>query len=71
MFERLLARGVQRARRGTEARRDEVATRLREALPRGIEIEVEEDGVWLSGRGLARRFALDSALRWLIGEQAR
>ena len=71
MFERLAARAERMARRRAYARRDKLAARLREAAPRGIDVETEVGGVRLSGRGLARRFALDAALRWLIGEQMR
>jgi len=71
MFERLTEHAGDIAERRAQSRRDEVAERLRQTLPRGIEVDVENEGVRLGGRMLARRFGLDAGLRWLIGEQLR
>jgi hypothetical protein len=38
---------------------------MRKELPQGIDVTVEDRGIRLLGRHLARRFALDPALRWL------
>jgi hypothetical protein len=67
MFERLLERGRRAAERRTEAEARVLAERLASELPPGIEARVAEEGVLLSGRGVARRFALEPELRWLIG----
>lgn len=65
MFEEFSRRVEQTARRRAKMRAGELATGMRAAVPRGIEVEVVEDGVRLSGRGLLRRFLLDPTLRWL------
>ena len=62
MIERLRRVGEERARQ----RRREFAERLRAALPEGIEVDVGDEGVRLSGRRLRRRLARDSWLAWLI-----
>jgi hypothetical protein len=66
MLETIIARlsriGEERARE----RRRELAERLRAALPEGIEVDVGDEGVRLSGRRLRRRLARDSWLAWLI-----
>lgn len=68
MFERLEAR----ARRAGEARANvraaELAQRMRESVPRGIRAEAVDGGVAMSGRGIRRRWLLEPALRWMIGE---
>lgn len=56
-------RGAERARR--QARR--LAEAAEAAAPAGVKVEEMEGGFRLSGRGLKRRFALEPALRWLIG----
>ena len=71
MFEGLEARMRRRAEERARARRAALARALGEALPRGIRAEAVEEGVRLSGRGLAQRYARDAALRWLIGEKMR
>ncbi len=65
MFERAMARVGRLAERRRRKRIDVLAERMREAVPRGIELEAAPEGVRLSGRDLRRRFALDPALRWL------
>jgi ABC-type transport system involved in cytochrome bd biosynthesis fused ATPase/permease subunit len=65
MFERLMARAMRAAESRGSATSAQLAERLKQELPRGIDVIVEDRGVRLSGRGLARRFALDPALRWL------
>ena len=65
MFERLSERVERDARERAEARASELAERMRAILPGGIEAEAAPEGVLLTGRGIARRFALDPALRWL------
>ena len=71
MFERL----AERARRLAEARAAERRRALKQemeaALPPGIRVEVSEEGVRLSGRGLVRRFVLDARLRGLATELRR
>jgi len=67
MFER----AMEAARRRGEARARDVARRLAEAAaaeaPAGVRVEASDEGVRLSGRGLARRMVTEPALRWLIG----
>lgn len=67
MFERLTARAGRIARRRARARIETLARQLAAELPPGIRAEAREDGVRLSGRTLRRRFALDPALRSIIG----
>jgi hypothetical protein len=65
MLERLFERGRALAERRAEARRSALAEQLRRELPPGVSAEEAAEGAVLSGRGLARRFATDPALRWL------
>lgn len=71
MFEWLEARARRRAQERAAARREELARRFSGALPPGVRAEAVEEGVRLSGRGLRRRFARDTALRWLIVEEVK
>ena len=64
MFETMM----ERARTRTEAKRRELGGRLEAAVPKGIAVEETEQGLVLRGRGLARRFALEARLRWLVAE---
>jgi hypothetical protein len=66
MFERLEARAARAAERRATLRTAELADRLRAILPIGVSIEAGEDGVTVLGPGIARRFVLDSSLRWTI-----
>ena len=66
MFEKLLVRAERMARRRASERAHELADRLAVELPRGIRAERDGDGVVIGGRGIARRFALDAKLRWMI-----
>ena len=66
MFERLEARAARAAETRAKARTAELADRLRAILPTGVSIETGEDGVTVSGLGIARRFVLDASLRWTI-----
>ena len=65
MLEGLEDRAQRAARRRIEARGAQLAERLRAALPGGIVVEAAAGEVRLRGRNLARRFALEPALRWL------
>ena len=71
MFERILRRIEDAARRRAEARAAGLAERLRETLPGGIGAEAVEAGVMLSGRGLLRRLMTEAGLRWLVLQCAR
>jgi len=71
MFDGLEARVRRRLEARARARREALAAELAQALPKDMQIEAAEEGVRLSGRGLVRRYALDPALRWLIGEKTR
>ena len=71
MFEKIIARAGRLARERADARSDALAARLAGELPKGIAVERTERGVRLSGRGIARRFALDPRLRWLAAERVR
>lgn len=64
---RLMALGKKHAERRAREKAAELAAKMRAELPRGIAAEAVEEGVRLSGRGIARRFALDAGLRWLAG----
>ena len=66
-LEALLLRGRLRAAERARARAAALAGRLREELPPGVAVEESGDGVALLGKGLKRRFALEPALRALIG----
>ncbi len=66
MFERMIERAGRLARRRSDARRRELGERLEAALPKGIAVEETDEGLVLRGRGLARRFALEARLRWLV-----
>lgn len=67
MFERLLERAGRAAERRAGAEARTLAERIGDELPPGIKAHVEAEGVVLSGRAIARRFALEPGLRWLIG----
>lgn len=66
MFEALIARAEDLAGRRARARAAAFAGALRETLPGDIEVAASEEGVRVSGRALARRFALDAGLRWVM-----
>jgi hypothetical protein len=66
MFEALTARAAALAERAARRRRSALAQALREAAPTGVRIEEQADGIVLSARGLVRRYAVDSGLKWLI-----
>ena len=65
MFEALEERIVAAAARRARARAAGLADRLRAELPRGITAAASQDGIALSGRDIAKRFALEPALRWM------
>ncbi|HYD37289.1 MAG TPA: hypothetical protein VEA60_06725 [Allosphingosinicella sp.] len=65
MFEKLISRAAALAGSAARRRRDELAEAWREEAPAGVRIDPAPEGVLLSGRDLARRFALDPALRLL------
>lgn len=67
MFERLERNARSGAEARAERRRVAIAELLAAELPTGIATERTQGGVRLSGRGLARRLALDPRLRALIG----
>ena len=71
MFESLIQRAERLARRRAGERADALAQRLSAELPRGIAAERDPAGVRLSGRRIARRFALDPKLRWIFTELIR
>jgi hypothetical protein len=66
MLEAMIARLSRIGEEQARARRRELAERLRAALPEGIEVDVGDEGVRLSGTRLRRRLARDSWLAWLI-----
>ncbi|MBX3562462.1 MAG: hypothetical protein KF780_11700 [Sphingomonas sp.] len=65
MFEKLSAHADRRAREKADERTRKIAARLAAQASPGVQTEAGPDGVRIAGRGLARRFALDPALRWL------
>ena len=66
MFEPLEARAKRAAELRATGRKAALAEQLRTILPEDVRIEANEDGVVLSGRGLAGRAMLDASLRWTI-----
>jgi hypothetical protein len=68
MFERLVRRAARLAKTRAAARREEMAERLRVAVPGGIGVDVAGETLVLSGRGLSRRMASEAELRWLVAE---
>lgn len=66
VFERLLERADGLAGRRARVRAAELAQRIEAELPPGIAVEAAADGVRFSGRDIARRFALEPGLRWLL-----
>jgi hypothetical protein len=68
MFEGLEPRARRAAERRAKARAAELAQQMGELLPRGISAEAVDGGVAVSGRGIRRRWLLEPALRWMIGE---
>jgi hypothetical protein len=72
MFERLMLHGAALARKAAAERRSALAADLRDEVPEGVRVSEEEEGaVALEGRGLGRRFALESELRWLLSGRRR
>lgn len=63
MFERLMARGQQRAEVQRARRIAELAERVAEDVPPGVNVETGPDGLMLIGRGLRRRMLGDVRLR--------
>jgi hypothetical protein len=66
MFERLAAYGAALAEKAVRRRLADLAEALRDEAPAGVRVEEEDEAIVLAGRGLARRLALDPALRWLL-----
>jgi hypothetical protein len=66
MFERLIVRGGALAEEAARRRREALAQALRDEAPEGVRVSVEAGRVALSGRRLARRFALEPELRFLL-----
>ena len=71
MFERLMRRGGELAERAARRRRSALAEALAADAPAGVEASESDGGVVLSGRGLGRRLALESGLRWLVSGRGR
>jgi hypothetical protein len=71
MFEILVVRAAQAAKRRADARAAALADEMRAALPADIEVEADATGVRLSGPALGRRRALQAALRWTIAGAGR
>jgi hypothetical protein len=66
LLEGVFEGGAELAGRAARRRRSELAKTLRDEAPAGIGVAEDEEGVVLTGRGLGRRLALDSGLRWLV-----
>lgn len=64
MMEAVLARGRAAAAAARERAISDVAARAADALP-GVTVDAGDEGLVLSGRGLARRLLHDGALRWI------
>jgi hypothetical protein len=71
MFERLMLHGAALARKAAEQRRSKLAAELRGEAPEGVRVGEDGEAVTLEGRGLGRRFALESELRWLLSGRRR
>ncbi|HEX8124633.1 MAG TPA: hypothetical protein VF548_03540 [Allosphingosinicella sp.] len=71
MLERLMLHGAALARRAAEQRRSSLAEALGEEAPEGVKVTEDSEGAALEGRGLARRFALEPELRWLLAGRRR
>jgi hypothetical protein len=71
MFERLMLHGAALARKAAGERRSALAAELRDEVPEGVRVGEDEAAVTLEGRGLGRRFALESELRWLLSGRRR
>jgi hypothetical protein len=71
MIERFLGRAERLAQTRVRLRRRQLAALLEGALPEDILAEEVEEGVTLTGRALAVRFARDAELRWLLAGLAR
>lgn len=71
MLERLMLHGAALARKSAGERRSSLAAELRDEAPEGVRVSEAEEGVALEGRGLRRRFALDTELRWLFAGRRR
>jgi hypothetical protein len=70
MLEGLRARAGRFAEARVQVRSAMLAERLQAELPRGLRAEASAEGVRISGRGAARRLALDPALRWIAARLA-
>ncbi|MDQ8757844.1 hypothetical protein RCO27_16580 [Sphingosinicella sp. LHD-64] len=55
-----------RARRAADQRRADLARQMAADAPGDVTVQVEDQGIVMSGRGLRRRTALDPALRWIV-----
>lgn len=71
MFERLIRHGAALAETAARRRRGELAQALAEEAVPGVRVEEQDGAVALEGHGLARRFALEPALRWLLAGRGR
>lgn len=71
MFERLMLHGAALARKAAGERRSALAAELRDEVPEGVRVSEADEGVTLEGRGLGRRFAFESELRWLVTGRRR
>jgi hypothetical protein len=66
MFDSLMARVARTAERRTQEHARRLAAALEAGLPDDVAVDLGAGGVRLSGRALARRLVLGSALRWTI-----
>jgi len=71
MFERLMLHGAALADKAARRRRRELGEALEAEAPDGVSVDEEGEAIVLSGPGLARRFALEPALRWLTEGRRR
>ena len=68
MFERLTERAARAAAKQVEAKVREIEAGAE--LPPGVACEAAEEGVVFSGRGLARRYVTDPALRAVLARRS-
>lgn len=64
MFERLMLKAAALANEAARRRRSALAEALGAEAPDGVWVSEDEDDVVLRGRGIRRRFALETRLRW-------
>lgn len=71
MLERIHGAAMRLAVDATAKRKDALARSIETSVPNDIGVTQDGDAIVLSGRGLARRAAMETRLRWLAREAMR